>query len=176
MFKDNGVVRYDKTLQIPSSERIPALTRTEDGYKQVYTALVIALQQCFSNLNLRKGFNEDQLLDLSDMIIEQASEDNLSLEDVLLFLQQLVSGKAGRIYDRLDIPTFFELFEGYRQERYMSLQYLQYEAHAHYKGLGDTTRSSDGKAENDENTKRVMMDYYKKNLHESEPVQSPPTP
>lgn len=177
MFKEQGTVRHDRTLRIPSSERIPALTKTNEGYKQIYTALVIALQQCFSNMNLRKGFNEDQLLELAEMIIDESSEDNLSLEDVLLFLQELITGKAGKIFDRLDIPSFFELFEHYRQERYMTLQYIQYEAHANYKGMGDTTRTTDGFAENDANTRQVMADYYKKHMKdESKPIQPPPAP
>jgi hypothetical protein len=175
LFKDKGKVRYDKTLQIPSSERITALTRADDGYKQVYTVLVVNLQLAFANLNLKRGVNDDQLLELADMIIEEANEDNLSMEDVLLFLQQLVTGKAGKIYDRLDIPAFFELFEGYRQERHLALQYIQYETDCHYKALGDTTRSSDGYADNDDNTRRVMADYYKQTTNaKSESVQPPP--
>ena len=176
-FKENGIVRHDRTLLIPSAERIPALTRSDEGYKQVYTILVLNLQQCFSNLNLRKGFNEDQLLELAEMIIEEANEDNLSVEDVMLFLQQLVTGKAGKIYDRLDIPTFFELFEVYRQERYVALQYIQYEAHSQYKAMGDNTRISDGRAENDSNTRQVMTECYRKSSNDgnqSQPVQPAP--
>lgn len=176
LFKQDGKVMHDKTLAIPSSERITALTRSEDGYKQIYTILVLHLQQTFTNLNLKRGFNEDQLLELADMIIEEAREDNLSLEDVLLFLQQLITGKAGKIYDRLDTPAFFELFEGYRQERHLALTYLRYEAEINYKAQGDTTRTSDGYAENDANTRQVMADYYRQNNKnaQGESVQPPP--
>lgn len=176
LFKENGAIRYDRTLQIPSSERITALTRGDEGYNQVYTVLVVNLQQAFTNLNLKRGFNEDQLLELADLIIEESREDNLALEDVLLFLQQLVTGKAGKIYDRLDIPAFFELFEGYRQERHLALQYIQYETDCHYKALGDTTRTSDGVADTDANTRRVMADYYQQHHKnaQSEPIQPPP--
>lgn len=176
LFKDNGRVRYDRTLQIPSSERIAALTQTDAGYEQVYTVLVLNLQQALAGLNVKRGINEDQLLELADMVIEEAKEDNLSMEDVMLFLQQLVTGKSGKIYDRLDIPVFFELFEVYRQERHLALQYIQYETDCHYKALGDTTRTSDGLADNDTNTRRVMAEYYSKqqNNAQSEPVQPPP--
>jgi len=177
LFKQHGAIRHDLTLQIPSAERIPALTRTDAGYDEINTILAIYLTQTFNNLNLRKGFNEDQVLDLAEMIIEEAKEDNLSLEDVMLFLQQLVTGKAGKIFDRLDIPTFFELFEGYRQDRHLALQYIHYEAEVQFKGMGDTTRTSDGNMENDENTRRVMADYYKNSMNnESQPIQPPPAP
>lgn len=159
LFKANGNIRYDQVLRIPSSERIPALTATDAGYKQVYTVLVVKLQQAFSNLNLRKGFNEDQLLNLAEMIIEQASEDNLSMEDVLLFLEQLVTGKSGKIFDRMDAPTFFELFEDYRERRHLALQYMQYEAHQQYKSMGDDKRSSEQDIRDDLSFKRQMQEY-----------------
>lgn len=163
LFKNNGTVLYDKSLQIPSSERIPALTRSEEGYKQVYTVLVAYLQQSLVNLNLKKGLNEDQLLELADLIIEESKEDNLSLEDVLLFLQQLVTGKAGIIYDRLDIPSFFKLFEPYREQRHIALQYMRYEIHANYKSMGDPTRTSEQLQEQEQCDKRAFQEYNLKN-------------
>lgn len=159
LFKENGAVHYDQVLRIPSSERIPALTATNEGYKQIYTILVVKLQQAFTNLNLRKGFNEDQLLNLAEMIIDQSSEDNLAMEDVLLFLEQLVTGKCGKIFDRMDAPTFFELFEDYRDRRHMALHYMQYEAHVQYKSKGDQNRSSEQELRNDLSFRRQMQEY-----------------
>lgn len=178
LFKEGGKVKHEKTLLIPSTERIPALTRSDEGYNQVYMILVANLQQAFSNLNLRKGFNEDQLLELAELIIESASEDNLSLEDVLLFLQELVLGKAGKIFDRLDIPTFFELFEGYREQRYLALRYIQYEANANYKAAGDPARLSDGREDNDTHTQEIISRLYKTTIEnaQDQPVQPPITP
>lgn len=168
LFKERGTVRHDRTLRIPTSERIPAITSTEAGYETILTLLTVRLKHAFDTMNLKRGINEDQLLELADLIIEESHEDNLSMEDVLLFLQQLVTGKAGRILDRMDIPLFFELFEGYRQQRHMALQYMQYEAEANYKALGDTTRTSDGRAENDSNTRQVMSDYYKQQVKDGD--------
>lgn len=166
-FKDRGVVRHDKTLRIPSSERIPALTRSDEGYNQVLTILTVRLTAAFENMNLKRGMNEDQVLNLAELIIEESHEDNLSMEDVLLFLQQLVAGRAGKILDRMDLPLFFELFENYRQDRHLALTYLQYEAECNYKVQGDTTRTSDGKMENDANTRQVMSDYYKQHMKDA---------
>lgn len=163
MFKDGGKVNYDKTLAIPSNERIPALTATEGGYNQVETVLAAYLLQTFNNLNLRKGFNEDQVIELAEEIIEESKADNLSLEDVLLFLQQLITGKAGKIYDRLDLPTFFELFETYRENRHIAMQYLRYELQANYKAMGDPTRTSETLAEDINKDKRAFQEYNLKN-------------
>lgn len=178
-FKERGVVRHDKTLRIPSSERIPALTKSDEGYEYVMILLVARLKTTFEGMNLRKGMNEDQIIELGVMIIEQSHEDNLSVEDVLLFLQMLLAGKVGKIFDRMDIPTFFELFEVYRQQRHMELQYIQYEIEAQYKGMGDNSRTSDGRMENDANTRQVMSDYFRKTQYEnntSNPIQQTPTP
>lgn len=178
-FKDRGVVKHDRTLQIPSKDRIPALTHTDEGYNYVLTVLTARLKQTFDNMNLKRGMNEDQIITLGEEIINESHEDNLSLEDVLLFLQQLVTGKAGRILDRMDIPLFFELFEHYREERYLALRYIQYEAECNYKAMGDRTRSSDGRMENDANTQQVMDNYYNqqiRNANETNPVQQTPTP
>jgi hypothetical protein len=177
-FKDRGVVKHDRTLRIPTKDRIPALTATDEGYNYVLTVLAARLKQTFDNMNLKRGMNEDQIITLGEEIINESHEDNLSMEDVLLFLQQLLTGKAGRILDRMDIPLFFELFEHYRQERYLALQYIQYEAEVNYKAMGDRARSSDGHASNDENTRQVMADYYKKTKQDaqSEPIQPPLAP
>lgn len=178
-FKERGIIKHDKTLRIPSKDRIPALTATDDGYNQILTLLCARLKVTFDNMNLKRGMNEDQIINLAEEIINESHEDNLSLEDVLLFLQQLITGKAGRILDRMDIPLFFELFEHYRQDRFLALRYIQYEAECNYKSLGDQTRTSDGRAENDANTHQVMDNYYqqtKQNENKSEPIQPQATP
>ena len=135
-FKERGVVVYDKVLAISLNERIPALIKTDEGWEAVQIALTASLKSAFGNFNLRVGLNEDQMIDLAEAIIDQSHEDNLAIEDVLLFLQKLVMGQAGKIYDRMDIPTFFELFEGYRQERHQKLMQHREEQSTQFKVMG----------------------------------------
>lgn len=135
-FKQLGVVAFDKVLAINSNERLPAMIKTEEGREEVQIALTAAIKSAFGNFNLRVGLNEDQMIDLAEAIMDQSHEDNLAMEDVLLFLHRLVVGQAGKIYDRMDIPTFFELFEGYRQERHEKILQIRDEEHAQYKTLG----------------------------------------
>lgn len=176
-FKERGVVRHDRTLQIPSADRIPALTRSDEGYDYILTLLTARLKRTFSNMNLKRGVNDDQLLNIAERIIEESHEDNLSVEDVLLYLEKLEVGKMGQLFERMDMPTFFEHFEFYRQERHLALNYMQYELECQYKGLGDTTRISDGRAENDANTRQVMADYYKQHTNaQSDTVPQAPAP
>ena len=60
----------------------------------------------------------EQIIDLTDAIIESAGEDQLAIEDLLLFLQGLLGGKYGRMYESMDMPKFFEFFEQYREQRH----------------------------------------------------------
>ncbi len=61
--------------------------------------------------------NTEQIYDLSLALIETAEEDNLAIEDIMLFLDGLPKFKYGKVYDRMDMPTFFEMLEVYREQR-----------------------------------------------------------
>lgn len=135
-FKEQGVIQFKKVLSIDSTQRIPALTKTNDGRFEILTALTASLKSAFNNMNLRVGMNEDQIIELADQIIDQSHEDNLSLEDVLLFLQRFLTSYYGKIYDRMDIPTFFEMFEKYRQERHEQLINIRDEEQTQFKISG----------------------------------------
>lgn len=173
-FKEAGRVKFERTLQIPMDERIPALVANEENRFYVHTALVGALKSAMDNINLRRGFNEDQIIELADVIIDQAHEDHLALEDVLLFLQRLITGQAGTLYDRLDMPTFFEMFESYREERYQALRHVRDEQHIHYKNLGDATRLSHTVDMHDSNYRQELVNHYKKQFDEPAPTESKP--
>lgn len=140
-FKQQGIVRFDKVLSISRDQRIPALTKSLEGRMQVSAAITASIKSAFDNINLRIGLTADQTVEIAEQIIDQSEEDYLSLEDVLLFLQQLITGKAGKIYDRMDVPTFFELFENYRQERHEQLVKIKNERHQNLKSKGDSERS-----------------------------------
>jgi hypothetical protein len=120
-FKENGIVSYNKVLQIPVSLRIPELIKTKNGRLNVLSALSASLKSAFSNINVKYGFNEEQIVELADKIIDTSHEDNLSIEDVLLFLGKLLMGDYGKIDYKFDLPYFFELFENYRQERHTTI-------------------------------------------------------
>jgi hypothetical protein len=162
LYKKQQVVQYGSLLAIPRSERIPALTTDIDGRMKVSAAISASLRSAFENLNLRVGMNPDQIVELAEQIIDQSSEDYLSLEDVLIFLQQLITGKVGKIYDRMDIPTFFELFEVHRQERHEKLVAIREEQVAQQRMYGDDgTRLSDNQSRKRELHRSAVGDYLK---------------
>lgn len=137
-----GAVVYEKPLLIPRSERIPALASTQEGRYAVLTALTASIGGAMGHMNLKYSMNADQILEIGNLIIDQASEDWLAIEDVLLFLQELLLGRMGKIYDRIDIPFFFELFETYRQKRYEALRKFRDEEQSQHKiqGAGSLPR------------------------------------
>jgi hypothetical protein len=161
-FKERGAVKYDAVLMIPKSERIPTIVASLEGRMKVVAALSASMRSAFENLNLRVGMTSEQMIDLAEQVIEQSAEDNLAIEDVLLFLQQLITGKAGKIYDRMDMPTFFELFETYRQERHEKLVVIREEQRIQQKTYGDDgTRLSDNQDREKELTRSAIGDYLR---------------
>lgn len=138
-FKERGIVRYDKVLSIATTERIPAMVATRDGRFQVLTALTAAIKSAMSNINVRVGLNEEQMVDLADKVIDEAHEDNLAIEDVLLFLGKFITGEYGKINDRMDMTIFFERFEMYRQTRYEELLKVRDEQNINFKSAGRDT-------------------------------------
>lgn len=139
-FKERGLIKFEKVFEIDHADRIPALVNNENGRDEVLIALTASLKSLFSNFNLRVGLNEDQLIEIADLIIEQSFEDNLAIEDFLLFSQKFLVGDYGKIYDRMDVPTFFEFFEKYRQARHDAILNIREEQHAQFKAMGRDDR------------------------------------
>lgn len=148
------------------SDRIPELAKSEEGRAEVFIALLASIKSLFSNINLRVGLNEDQMIAIADQIIEESEEDNLALEDFLLFGQKFLIGEYGKIYDRMDVPTFFEFFEKYRQARHEAILNVREEQQAQFKSMGKGPSINppiELKREEDARTVlELMQSYYDK--------------
>jgi hypothetical protein len=161
-FKDRGNVNYLAVInQVPLEDRLPALVQKYSKQK-IAAILTVSLTACFEKMNLRYAMNAEQIVELADMIIETSEEDMLALEDVMLFLQQLVRGQMGKIYDRMDIPTFFEMFEKYRQNRHDDYMNAKEEKDAQFKAFPVNERLS----LNDHEQHREALKDYLKNIKE----------
>lgn len=141
-YRERGMVNYNKSLAIPFEQRIPELIKQDGGRDRVSAALAASLLSAFAHIEKAK-MSADQIVELAEGIIDSAHEDQLSIEDVLLFLKDLLLGKMGKISDKLDMPLFFELFEKYRIKRYQTLEAIRYEEHLTRKSWGHSPRSSD---------------------------------
>lgn len=135
-FKQNGEIDFKQVLSIEGGQRIPALIQQKGGRETVLLALSLSLKNAMNNLNLKYQMNENQVVALADTIIDQAGQDHLALEDVMLFLQKLLAGEYGPVEFKMDSPTFFKYFEAYREERFEAYEKIKYEKHVNYKSMG----------------------------------------
>jgi hypothetical protein len=143
---------------IPVSERIPALNKMY-GNEKIAALLSIQITRTLNNFNLRVGMNPQQIMELAYAIIDDAEQDQLAIQDILLFLDGMPKFKYGKVYDRMDMPTFFEMLEKYREERHQAYMNGKEEAHAQFKAMGDSNRTSQDIDK--ENNRNAMINYLK---------------
>ena len=127
----NGAIYFPALFSIPSDHRLPELAKKD--YQRASTAVGVGLTLSFESMNLKNRMTGNQIIDLSDTILETSAEDNLSLEDVVLFLQKLTWGEYGPLYESMDIPKFMEKFEIYREERFQTINQIREEQAAQHK-------------------------------------------
>lgn len=135
----SGFIRFEKVLSIPSENRITKMATKDFGRTSMI--IVAGLTLAFESMNLKRGMNAIQILDLSEAIIDTSSEDNLAMEDLMLFLQKLVRGEYAPMYESMDIPKFMEKFELYRQDRHQEFYRIKYEKESQFKSMGDAERT-----------------------------------
>jgi len=166
-YRDMGQLSYNKVLRIPVEERIPNLVKDKEGRLRVLTALTAALKSAFDNIYLKSKPGEDALVMIADEIINQSHQDHLSLQDVVLFLGELLSGNCGKLFDRIDMPTFFEKFEIYRQKRWEEIRNYRDELACRFRDMGRTDQRPTVNLEGDASTMLdLMQSYYGKDESE----------
>ena len=158
-YKEKGEPLPMKVIElVPVSERLPALAKLY-GNEKISAVLSIAITKTLNNFNLRVGMNPEQVMQLAYSIIEDAEQDQLAIQDILLFLDGMVKFKYGKVYDRMDMPTFYEMLEQYREERHKVFMDKKEELSSQYKAMGDSNRSSQ---DTDKEANRNAMQQYLK--------------
>lgn len=165
-YKENGNAKPLAVIQnIPVKDRIPGLVQTY-GIDKISAILAKAIQKMLSNFNLRVGMNADQVLELSLQLIDSSNEDQLAFEDVMLFLDGMVKSKYGKVYDRMDMPTFFEMLELYRDQRHAEYMRFKDEQNVQYKASGDSNRMSSDVDK--ESMRDAMKNYMQNNIEKNQ--------
>lgn len=141
-FRERGIVDHKKTLSIPFNQRIPELIKEPGGRTRVSAAIASSILSAFKHID-KANLDAEQIVELAEGIIDSAHEDQLSIEDVLLFLKDLLMGKFGKVREKIDMPSFFEYLEKYRDDRYKTLEAIRYEQHLQSKNMGHMARSHD---------------------------------
>ena len=154
----NGAVNYPALFAIPSQHRLPKMV--EENPAQAFQLCSAAITMAMETMNLARPMNAAQIAMLTDEILESAGEDNLSLEDLVLFLQKLVRGEYGAMYEGMDIPKFLLKFEQYRDERFRAIQSVRDEQAANYKPSYHEIRLSEQtKADDKRKHLEAMVNY-----------------
>jgi hypothetical protein len=107
------------------------------------TALVVAaLTMAFEKMNLKKKDGLGVTINnIAEEVLDTCEEDNLSLEDLVLFLQYMVRGKYGNVED-ISVSRFMNLFDKYRDDRDLAIMEFRENEHLQFKALGDGERTS----------------------------------
>jgi hypothetical protein len=158
-YKEKGEPLPMKVIElVPVSERLPALAKLY-GIDKITNVLSIAITKALNNFNLRVTMTPEQIMQLAYSLIEEAEQDQLAIQDILLFLEGMIKYKYGKVYDRMDMPTFFEMLEKYREQRHLDFMNGKEEAHAQFKAMGDSNRTSQDIDK--EANRNAMLNYLK---------------
>jgi len=134
----DGQINFPVVFKVPVEERLPALYKND--FMRATALVVGALTVAFERMSFKKKMTGVVINNIAEEIINSCDEDNLAMEDLLLFLGNMVRGKYGNI-DELSVARFMNLFDKYRDDRHMAIVEYRENEHLQYKGIGDNTRS-----------------------------------
>ena len=139
----DGDVKWDALLAIPLTERIPGLIHSY-GKKTAHKLLVMILKEFTNALPLTriKKMTDTRIAIAACEIMLTAFEDQLSLEDVILFLQKAKAGHYGAIKNLSHPAQLLSLMEPYRQARHEAYQRIKEAQQVQFKQLGDAERTA----------------------------------
>lgn len=132
-----GSINFSGLMTVPSKDRIPALA------KEDFPACLKVVNNAIHLFLSASGVNANTSVMISSSILNEAHEDNLSVEDVVMFLMKLSGGQYGKFFGAITPDSFMEKFEEYRQERHEVIMNIRYEDSAQHKALGPSERESD---------------------------------
>lgn len=142
-YQNKDKVNYDLLLAIPLHERIPGLT-TEYGYQRMYRLLVTIIREFSMAIPLPKSrkLNDTRVSVCACDLMLSAYEDQLSLEDVILFFERAKAGKYGSVKKALTHQLINQMLEVYRQERHEAYMAKKQVREAELKNAGPLERTS----------------------------------
>ena len=162
----HGAINYPAVFSIPTEQRLTKMA--ENDFAGTLTIVSAGVTLAMESLNLKYPMNALQIVDLAEAIIDTASEDNLSLEDLMLFMQQLSMGKYHPLYESMDVAKFMEKFEIYREARHQAVLSYRENKHYEHRALGDATRTAKPASALDVHLAEfsTKLQAYKDELHE----------
>ena len=137
LFIDGNSVNFNRLLSIPLSERIPALAQSF-GKKHMHAVVSFMVQEFYTGMNPA----ENRLSKTADDLLTIAAEDQLSMEDLLVFFELVKVGRFPSSERQDEADRLINHLETYRQWRYEAYCRIKAEQEASYKKAGAAKRGS----------------------------------
>jgi hypothetical protein len=140
--KEEGA-KFEGLLSIPLTERIPGLVG-EYGLKRMHRLIKTVLTEfCYSiALPKSKKLTETRTSVVACDLILAAEEDQLSMEDLIVFFELAKNGRYGKFKGLITHFAIMQKLELYRQERYEAYQKIIEQREAEVRLLGPAERIS----------------------------------
>jgi hypothetical protein len=134
---------FEALLSIPLSERVPGLIH-EYGLKRMHRLIKTVLSEfCYSIvLPKSKKLTETKISVVACDLILVAEEDQLSMEDLIVFFELTKNGRYGKFKNLLTHYSIMEKLEQFREERYATYIRIKERKEAEVRLLGPAERIS----------------------------------
>lgn len=143
-YEKDGDVRFDLLWNIVPTDRIPALTE-EYGKRRMHKLIVTLLKEFCISIPLPKikKLNDTRINVCACDLMISAHEEELSMEDLILFFERTKAGKYGTIKKYLTHQIIKEKLDMYLEERKKAFSNFSQQKHAELKALGPVERICD---------------------------------
>ena len=137
-------VLFERLLSIPLTERVPGLIN-DYGLQRAHRLIKMVLQEFCFGIPLPKSakLSDTKIAACSCDLILAAYEDQLSLEDLVVFLERARDGKYGKFKGMVTHFGIMQKLEQYRNDRSAAYQTLKAEQEAQVKKINDLPRIGD---------------------------------
>ena len=139
----DGHPLFEDLLSIPLPERIPGLLQ-DYGLKRMHRLIKLVIQEfCYANAlpKSRKLTDTKMAVCACDLLLA-AEEDQLSLEDLIVFFELAKEGKFGKLKGAITHYAIMQMLEKFRQERYDAYCHAKEQKEKERKALGPVERIS----------------------------------
>lgn len=154
-FLEKGRPNYPQLFSVPRDQRLPAMM--EENLAVTLTVVSTAIGLYLGS----SGIGQDLAVDIAEAVLGDCAEDNLTLQDVVIFVKAAAAGKYGAFLRNVPTPQdFMKMFEMYRQERYEAILNIRDEQNTQAKAQGPTERESDDREAVKQLQKNAVMQHY----------------
>jgi hypothetical protein len=140
-FLHGETILFDKLLSVPLSERIPGLIN-DYGLQRAHRLIKMVLQEFCYGIALPKSakLTDTKIAACACDLILAAYEDQLSLEDLIIFFEKAKEGKYGKFKGMLTHFGIMQKLDQYRLDRSEAYYQLKEEQEAQLKKMNELPR------------------------------------